>query len=100
MLDSVKLALRITTEKFDTELQDDIDDCLLELAGLHVYHKERHLKNGEYDKQIQAAVIYYCKWKFGFNPDAERWEKIYHDKVEKLLARSGYGIDAADVTED
>lgn len=100
MLDRIKLALRVTIDDFDQEIQDLIEDCLQELAGYHVYHEERHYKYGVLDKQIESAVIFYCKWKFGNNPDAERWEEIYHDKVTKLLVMEGYGIDPDDGAEE
>ena len=99
MLDHVKLALRIKTNIFDEEIQGLIDDCLSELAGFSIYRKEEHLKTGIYDKQIESAVIFYCKWKFGNNPDAERWGDIYHDKVSKLLCMTGYGLPKEDPSE-
>jgi len=92
MLEHVKVALRIKTNIFDEEIQTLIDDCLLELAGFGIYRKDEHLKMGIYDQQIQNAVVFYCKWKFGNNPDAERWADIYHDKVTKLLCMTGYGL--------
>lgn len=87
MLQEVKLALRISTTAFDSEIQMLIDDCLLELAGLGITKE---------DAQTKIAVISYCKWKFGSNPDADKWEKNYHDKVAKLMSMSGYGLEAKD----
>ena len=92
MLDDMKLALRIKTGAFDDEVQALIDDCLSELEGLGIYRSEEHMTDGRYDSQIKSAVTFYCKWKFGNNPDAERWERIYHDKVTKMMCMSGYGI--------
>lgn len=92
MREQVKLALRIKTDAFNGEIEDLIDDCLSEMKSLGVYHEDRHIHEGEYDSQIQSAVIFYCKWKFGNNPDAERWEKIYLDKMTKLMCMSGYGL--------
>lgn len=90
--ESVKLALRAKTEAFDDEIQGLIEDCLLELKGLGVFRPEEHMIGGICDGQIKSAVIFYCKWKFGNNPDADRWRDIYHDKVTKLMAMTGYGI--------
>ena len=86
MLAQVKLALRVSIAAFDTEIQALIDDCLEELTMLGIYGGE--LAN---DKQILSAVIFYCKARFGDNPDSEKWEKIYRDKVEKLLIAQRYG---------
>lgn len=88
MLELVRLALRRTTQAFDTEIQLLIDDCLQELCGLGIILDP----SADLDPQVQTAVICYCKWKFGDNPDADRWEKIYTDKVEKLQSMTGYGL--------
>lgn len=92
LTESVKLALRIKTDAFDDEIRDLAEDCLTELKGLGVFRPEEHVVGGICDSQIKSAVIFYCKWKFGSNPDAERWGEIYHDKVTKLMVMTGYGI--------
>lgn len=90
MLELVRLALRRTTNAFDAEIRMLIYDCLDELAALGIIDKGSDA--AEVDPQIQTAVVAYCKWKFGENPDADKWEHIYHDKVSKLKHMSGYGI--------
>lgn len=88
MLDKVKLALRRTDTAFDTEIQLLIDACLDELSGLGIY-------DGSWmqdDPQIVITVIAYCKWRFGENDVADRWEKIYYDMITKLQCRNGYGL--------
>lgn len=93
MLELVRLALRRTTTAYDLEIQLLIDDCLRELRGLGIIQDPA----AELDPQVQTAVIFYCKWKFGDNPDADRWEKIYTDKVEKLQSMTGYGLRGGDL---
>lgn len=91
MLNTVKLALRIASSSFDTEIQLLIDDCLLELAGLGITNiSSTEGGTTTYDKQAQTAVIAYCKWKFGNNEDAERWADIYHEKVAQLQMMTGH----------
>ena len=90
MLTLCKTALRISTSAFDTEIKMLINDCLLELYGLGLVDDATM---DPVDEQIQGAVIFYCKWKFGDNPDAERWEHIYNDKISRLLLMSGYGLE-------
>lgn len=85
MLEKVKLALRISSTAFDSEIQQLIDDCLTELEGLGIH---------KVDAQVQTAVIAYCKWLFGNHPEAERWAGIYRDKVAKLMSMTGYGLEA------
>lgn len=88
MLELVRLALRRTTTAFDAEIQILIDDCIAELESLGVINRPEHYS----DPQIRTAVIAYCKWKFGENPDADKWEHIYNDKVAKLMHMSEYGL--------
>ena len=88
MLELVRLALRRTTNAFDPEIQLLIDDCVLELSGLGIIHDDMDYS----DPQVRLAIIAYCKWKFGENPDADKWEHIYNDKVSKLMHMSGYGL--------
>lgn len=90
MLELVRLALRRTTSAFDAEIQLLIDDCLTELTSLGVLDGPGAADAS--DPQIQTAVIAYCKWKFGENPDADKWEHIYTDKVSKLMHMTGYGL--------
>ena len=93
MLELVRLALRRATQAYDPEIQLLINDCLRELKGLGIVETDF----GEVtDPQIQTAVVAYCKWKFGENPDADRWERIYRDKVEKLQSMTGYGLQEVD----
>lgn len=94
MFERVKMALRITTTAFDDEIRQFIDDCLAELRMLGIY---RDGMSG--DNQIISTVIFYCKARFGNNPDADRWEKIYSDKVSKLLIAKGYGADGRQEAE-
>jgi len=85
MLTIVKLALRIASSTFDTEIQLYIDDCLAELAGLGVTNLSATVGSvTTYDTQVQTTVIAYCKWKFGNNEDKEQWEAIYHQKLAQL----------------
>ena len=86
MLTKVKLALRVVTQAFDAEIEALIDDCISELTMLGIY--DAALAD---DPQIQSAVIFYCKAKFGAAEDAERWERIYKDKLEKLKIAADYG---------
>lgn len=92
MLNKIKLALRISGNDFDDEIQDLIDACLDELEGLGIYYGTFHAQ----DKQIYTAVVAYCKWHFGDSDTAEKWEHIYYDVVSKLQVRSGYGLSEGD----
>lgn len=86
MLNAIKLALRIATNAFDSEIQILIDAAIAEMAGLGV----TAATSTTTDPQIISAVIAYCKWQFGNNEDADRWRDIYHIKLGQLKTMSGY----------
>lgn len=86
MLELVKLALRITTDAFDDEIQLYIDDCILSMNKLGVTASEAATD----DPQITTAVIAYCKWKFGENSEKESWKRIYDEKLAEMQMQTGY----------
>lgn len=86
MLNAIKLALRISTNAFDSEIQTLIDAAIAEMAGLGVTASTSTTT----DPQIISAVIAYCKWQFGNNEDADRWRDIYHIKLGQLKTMTGY----------
>ncbi len=74
MLEKVKLALRISGNIYNNEIQQLINACKkeLELAGI------ASSNINESDVMIIQAITYYCKANFGYdNPDAERFQKSY-----------------------
>ena len=88
MLTIVKLALRISTNSFDDELNLLISDCLSEMTHMGI----AGAVDTSTDTQIKSTVIAYCKWKFGNNEDKEEWERIYHVKLAQLKSMTDYGL--------
>lgn len=86
MLATVKLALRIASNAFDSEIQLYIDSCLSEMRALGVVGAVITSS----DPQIKESVIAYCKWKFGNNEDKADWERIYHVKLAQLKTMTGH----------
>lgn len=88
LLNLVRLALRITTEDFDTEINMLIEDCISEMTALGILVYEMGLS----DFQIQSTIVAYCKWKFGDAENKDSFEHIYHDKIAQLKAmyKAGY----------
>jgi len=75
LLDDAKLALRITSSAFDSEVQDLIDAARADLILAGV---KREKAEDENDPLIKRATITYCKAHFGYdNPEAERFQKAY-----------------------
>jgi uncharacterized phage protein (predicted DNA packaging) len=82
MLESVKLALRVTVSDFDEEIQDLIDAAKrdLEIVGVDIIDEK--------DPLIRRAIITYCKANFGYdNPEAERFQQSY-DMLKQHLSLS------------
>lgn len=84
MLEKVKLALRITTNAFDSELNNLIASALLDLgiAGVDVPQN--------YDEIVQTAVITYCKVHFGEPDNYDRLKASYDEQKAQLRMATGY----------
>lgn len=83
-LAEVKLALRVTTTAFDTELTDLITSRKndLKLRGVVIPEGD--------DELINIAVITYCKMRFG-NPDNyDKLKASYDEQKAQLSMASGY----------
>ena len=84
MLSKVKLALRITTSAFDSELTDLIAAAQLDLgvAGVIVPSTINEL--------VTRAIITYCKMSFGLPEDYDRLKKSYDEQKAQLVTATGY----------
>ena len=84
MLEKVKLALRITTEAFDSEIEDLIEAALadLRLAGV--------INDDETDPLITRAVITYCRANFGQPDDYDRMKASYDEQKAQMQMATGY----------
>lgn len=84
MLDKVKLALRISTTAFDSEITGLIDAAYadLKLCGIALYKKE--------DPLIDRAVITYCKAHFGEPDQYDRLKAAYDEQKAQLQIATGY----------
>lgn len=83
MLESVKKAMRITSDAFDDELQLLIDAALLDmkLAGIITDSQ---------DALITRAVITYCRCNFGTPEDYDRLKASYDEQKKQLWMATGY----------
>lgn len=84
LIDDVKVALRITSENFDTELTMLIDSAKTDLGIAGVVLPET------LDAICNVAIITYCKIHFG-NPDnADKLKASYDEQKAQLSMTSGY----------
>lgn len=84
MLDKVKMALRISTDAFDDELNTLIDASYLDLGIAGVDNLV------ETDPLIIRAVCTYCKINFGQCDDYDRLKKSYDEQKAQLGMSSTY----------
>ena len=84
MLEKVKLALRIVTNKYDSELKDLIDAAKLDLGIAGVTVPET------LDALVSKAIITYCKMSFGLPEDWDRLKRSYDEQKAQLSNASGY----------
>ena len=84
MLEKVKLALRITTDAFDSELNDLIEAAKLDLgiAGVVIPSK--------IDAIVTRAIITYCKMSFGLPEDYDQLKRSYDEQKAQLSNATHY----------
>lgn len=84
MLNAVKLALRVTTEAFDTELTDLIGAALIDMRLAGVTNADTA------DLLVRRAVITYCRMNFGQPDDYDRLKKSYDEQKGQMGMATGY----------
>ncbi len=86
MLEKVKMALRITTNAFDTELTDLISSAKLDMGIAGVVVPET------LDAIVERAIITYCKIHFGEPDDYDRLKASYDEQKAQLSMATGYTV--------
>ena len=84
LLEKVKLALRITTTAFDSEITDLIAAARADLGIAGV------LIDDEMAPLIIRAVTTYCRAHFGQPEDYERMKAAYDEQKAQLRTATGY----------
>ena len=84
MLEKVKLALRISTDKYDTELNDLIDSAKLDLGVAGVVVPQT------VDALVTKAIITYCKMSFGLPEDYDRLKRSYDEQKAQMSNATEY----------
>jgi hypothetical protein len=84
VINSIKLALRITTDAFNAELTDLLNAALLDLGIAGVTNDDIN------DPLILRAVITYCKLHFGQPDDYDRLKRSYDEQKAQLSTATGY----------
>ncbi len=84
MLALVKLAMRITTDEFDSELNSLIQAALIDLNLADV------TETATQDAIVTLAVTTYCKMHFGEPDEYDRLKKSYDEQKAQLSMATGY----------
>lgn len=84
MLKKVKLALRISTDVYNSELNDLIDAAKLDLGVAGVVVPQT------VDALVTKAIITYCKMSFGLPEDYDRLKRSYDEQKAQLSNATGY----------
>lgn len=84
MLDSVKMALRITTDAFDAELTDLIDMARADMRLAGIINLDVN------DPLVKRAVITYCRLNFGQPDDYDRLKASYDEQKRQMGMATGY----------
>ena len=88
MLEKVKLALRITTNAYDSELTDLIEAAKIDLgiAGVIV----PITTDSNIGAIIQRAIVTYCKLNFGEPDQYDKLKQSYDEQKAQLSMATGY----------
>ena len=86
LLSAAKLALRITTDAFDAEIETLLDAAFLDMgiAGVEIPNCA--------DALIRTAAITYVRAHFGSPTDFDRLKKSYDEQKAQLQTATGYGF--------
>ena len=82
---AVKLALRLTTDAYNAQLDDLIDAALLDLCVAGVVNE-----SGTDNKLIRQAVVTYCCLHFGSPADYDRLKQSYDEQKAQMATCTGY----------
>lgn len=84
LINDVKMALRVTTTAFDSEITDLIDAAVADLgiAGVEAIDTA--------DALVKRAVITYCRANFGSPEEYERLKASYDEQKAQLGMATGY----------
>ena len=87
MLTAVKLALRISTNAYDDEIQDLIDAAYADLgiAGIDADTLAT-------DALVVQAVKTYVRMSFGSPSDYDRLKRSYDEQKAQMQTATGYGL--------
>lgn len=84
LIGKAKLALRITTSKFDSQISDLLDTAMLDMgvAGVEIPESA--------DLLVNQAAITFVQMRFGDPDDYDRLKASYDEQKAQLATCTGY----------
>lgn len=86
ILSAVKLALRITTTAFDSELYDLINAGMVDLRQAGITNMDTS------DPMVRRALITFCRLNFGAPDDYDRLKRSYDEQKAQMGMATGYTL--------
>lgn len=86
LIDDIKLSLRIKNTAYDTEVQDLIDACKVDLNIAGVQEVE------ETEPLTAQAIKLYCKGNFGYDENSDKFQKAYESLKIVMALASDYKV--------
>lgn len=86
ILSAVKMALRISTNAFDMQLQELVEAAKLDLGIAGV------VLPSTMDAIVRTAIITYVRLHFGQPDDYDRLKRSYDEQKAQLSTATGYTI--------
>jgi len=83
-LAAAKMALRVTTDAFDSEISSLIDAALLDLGVAGVTNDDTT------NALVLRAVVTYCRLHFGEPDDFDRLKAAYDEQKGQMSTATGY----------
>lgn len=82
--DEVKVALRVTSEMTDSEVDMWIEAAKADMERIGV--RRYMIQDGTMDPYVRAAIVLFCKAHYGFdNSEASRFLSSYRQIVKDIL---------------
>lgn len=87
MLETVKLAMRITTDAYDAEISRLIAAAVGDLAIVDV-----EATVDSTDPLLIQAIVTFCRLHFGTPEDYDRLQRSYDEQKAQLISNRNYGL--------
>ena len=90
MLEKVKLALQITTNEFDSDIEENIAAARAEMIRSGVSAAKA---NSDDDPLVIKAIKTFCQKEYSDDNLSERFEKSWKYQLDNLRKSSGYKVE-------